>query len=102
MIDGLTQAQNSELLKLIKSTKTITKVVVFGSRAMGNYKPGSDVDLAIWGDSFGAMDAANFAAKLNEESRLPYKFDVVAFNAITSNVLREHIITIGKVIFERE
>ncbi len=102
MIDGLTQVQNSELLEFIKSAKAITRVVVFGSRAMGNYKPGSDVDLAIWGDGFGAMDAANFAAKLNEESRMPYKFDVVAFNTITSNGLREHIVNIGKVIFERE
>ena len=102
MIDGLTQTQNSELLELIKSAKTITKVVVFGSRAMGNFKPGSDVDLAIWGDSFGATDAANFAAKLNEESHMPYKFDVVAFSEIANNGLREHIVRIGKVIFERE
>jgi predicted nucleotidyltransferase len=29
--------------------ETIEKVIIFGSRAMGNYKKGSDVDMAIFG-----------------------------------------------------
>ena len=63
---------------------------------------GSDVDLAIWGDNLGSFDAVNLAIKLNEESTLPFKFDVVAYNTLSSSGLKEHIDTIGIVLFERK
>jgi predicted nucleotidyltransferase len=61
-------------LDTIKSTLkelAVQKIVIFGSRAKGNYKKGSDVNLAIIGDEKKA------AYLLNEETNLPYFFDVI-------------------------
>ena len=49
MIKGLTKEQNAVILREAERFEKMTRLVVFGSRAMGNQKHGSDVDLAVWG-----------------------------------------------------
>ena len=67
----------------------ISKVVVYGSRAKGNYKKGSDIDLAIVGNE------RKFSYYLNEETNLPYFFDVVNLEKLDNSIL-EHIKRVGK------
>jgi predicted nucleotidyltransferase len=73
----------------------IEEVVLFGSRAKGNYKKGSDVDLAIKGDRITYEITARFADCLNEEKPLPYFFDVVHYEAIAEPKLKAHIDRVG-------
>ena len=78
----------------------IEKMVVFGSRAMGNFKPGSDVDLALVGN-LAPNTVSRLSYLLNEETTLPYKFDLVEYSTISEPALKAHIDTEGKVLFEQ-
>ncbi len=88
---GLSQAE-MDTIRGVLNTLGVQKVVLFGSRAKGNYKKGSDVDLAIVGDE----KKASYV--LNEETNLPYFFDVVNLHKITNKNLIEHIHRVGQPI----
>jgi predicted nucleotidyltransferase len=79
----------------------IEKVIVFGSRAMGNHKKGSDIDLAILGSGVDFETTSRLHGKLNDELPIPYFVDVVNFNTIDVEELKKHIYEEGKVIFEK-
>ena len=55
----------------------IESVIIFGSRAMGNYKKGSDVDIAVKGKNVNHDVIGALHTRLNEELPLPYFFDVI-------------------------
>jgi len=86
---GLTQKE----IKQIKDTLNkieVNKIILFGSRAKGTNQKASDVDLAIDGDEKKAYYL------LNEESPLPYFFDVLNLAKIKNQNLKEHIKRVGK------
>lgn len=97
---GLSKTDFELLLSAIKDFPSVKKVTLFGSRAKGNYKPGSDVDLVV--DTVGdnlrvAVDLAN---RLNEETPLPYMFDVIDRRSINEQALLDHIERVGVVIYQ--
>lgn len=96
---GLTSSQYQELIKLISSLSEIETATVFGSRAKGTYKTGSDVDLAISGDNVSYTTISKLSYLLNEESVLPYYFDVINIGTVTSEALLVHIREFGVKIF---
>ncbi len=90
------------ILESFKEFPEITKVYIFGSRAMGNYKKGSDIDLAILGEKVDYEITSRLYRKLNEELPIPYFVDVVNFNSIKLEELKQHILTEGKLIYEKD
>jgi Predicted nucleotidyltransferases len=78
----------------------IREVVLFGSRAKGNYTKGSDIDLAIKGDRPMPEVALNLQAWLNEELPIPYMVDVVDYQSLTHQALIEHIDRVGIIIYK--
>ncbi len=98
---GLTEKQQDLINNATMEIPEIEEVVIFGSRAMGNYKKGSDVDIALFGKAVNRSIASKLSFVLNEELYLPYYFDVIAFNTINNEALREHIITFGEVFYHR-
>ncbi len=101
-IPGLSEQDCAEVEQVLKNLPKIERVWVFGSRAKGNFKQGSDVDLALEGVKldFDTIREASFL--LNEESLLPYQFDLVDKNNIESQELKEHIQRKAIVVYERE
>lgn len=87
----------SELVKFPE----VEKVVVFGSRAKGNYKSGSDIDLAIIGENCSDKTALNLNGLLNEEIPVPYHIDVVCYNQLKHTELKEHIDRVGITFYEQ-
>ena len=75
----------------------ITFVNLFGSRSKGTHAPGSDIDLALWGD-VDAVRAESIASEL-DELPLPYQYDVKAFHLIKLRPLREHIERVGIIVY---
>jgi predicted nucleotidyltransferase len=75
----------------------IVEVRLFGSRAKRTNSAHSDVDLALWG-SLSPLQAEAIAAEL-DELPLPYRYDVQAFDRITSTSLREHIERVGITLY---
>ncbi len=86
----------------ISCFEEIEKVVLFGSRALGNYKTGSDVDLAIYGADVDRKTVRRLSEQLNENYPLPYFFDVVDYNALENENLIKHIDAYGKFIFRKK
>jgi uncharacterized protein len=96
MIHGLTQEQTAAILMEARKFENLNRLVLFGSRAMGNYKRGSDIDLAVWGLDIDQV--RELKIRLNEYLSLPWKFDVVSFESISDPELQRHITENGKTI----
>ena len=88
---GLLELEINDILLCAKRFNCIEKIILFGSRAKGNYKQGSDVDLAVFGSKVGYCVINEFSYLLNEESSLPYFFDVINLSSIQSKALLFHI-----------
>lgn len=96
---GLIDSDLVFLSNLFQKYTSIDEVIIFGSRAKGNYKNGSDVDLAIKSQSIGNEELNAMDDALNENSNLPYKFDIVHYEKIQTPELKDHIDRIGKRLF---
>jgi len=88
---GITERSLEIVISAVARFPEVECALVFGSRAMGNYKPGSDIDLALMGSAVGVDTARRLSVILNEEEPIPYKVDVVAYSACESEELRRHI-----------
>jgi predicted nucleotidyltransferase len=89
------------LIHSFKKFTEVEQVMVFGSRAMGNYKQGSDLDLALFGSNIDLNLITQISALLNEELPIPYHIDVVHFETIELPALKDHIVEQGKILYKR-
>ncbi|NEP18322.1 MAG: nucleotidyltransferase domain-containing protein [Leptolyngbya sp. SIO4C1] len=96
---GLRDDDLAQIIEILKGFSDIESAVLFGSRAKGNYKPGSDVDLAIMGSKATLATASEVAYRLDEETLMPYFFDVVLYSALDEPNLKAHIDRVGIKIF---
>ncbi len=98
---GLSDQQRKEITDILTSYKAVEKAILFGSRAIDTYKEASDVDIAIKGQNADWSLAMTIQDHLEEETYLPFFFDVVAYGSVESEELRRHIDGKGKVLFCR-
>jgi uncharacterized protein len=95
---GLKPDDIQKIINVIHRYPQIYKAVIYGSRAKGNFKNGSDVDISI----FCSEKDINFriTGELNEETLMPYHFDVVNYLSIKNEDLKKQIDKFGVVIYE--
>lgn len=79
----------------------VERAVLYGSRAKGNYKPGSDIDLTLYGTELTSALCATIADAL-DDLLLPYTIDLSVFAELKQPELEEHIQRVGVVFFERK
>lgn len=96
---GLTEIQLNKILSVFSQYDSLDMVKLYGSRAKGNYRSGSDVDLAMFGDNFSHKDLTSLALQL-DDLMLAYTFDLSRFQDIESDELVEHINRVGITIYE--
>lgn len=99
---GLTPAHREIIASIFAKYPQIHQVLVYGSRAKGNYRPGSDIDMTI---SQGENLATDLLFKLMrdfDDSILPFFVDLSIFSQLTEPALIQHIQRVGKVIYQRE
>jgi len=72
---------------------------LYGSRAKGNYKPGSDIDLTLKGIGLDLKLINKISIEL-DDLLLPYTFDLSIYNAIDDPALIEHIERVGTTFFK--
>jgi predicted nucleotidyltransferase len=99
---GISDLSYTLLLEAFKRYGQVEEVILFGSRAKGNYKKGSDIDLAIKGKNCTASLALDIKGYINEELAIPYMVDVVDYNSLTHTELKEHIDRMGIVFYSRQ
>lgn len=92
---GLTQKELEILKKVFKKFDNITEIILFGSRALGTHKKASDIDLAIKGEvDINTLSKLKYI--LEEETNLPYFFDVVLYDNLENMELKKHIDKFGE------
>lgn len=79
----------------------VVEARIFGSRAMGNYKPGSDVDIALFGDK-PLSCTAKIGTILNEEQPMAFQFDVVDYSKIENPDFKAHIDEFGQALYRKK
>ncbi len=98
---GLLSRDMEYILKALKKYPEIESAYIFGSRAIGNYKKSSDVDIAIKGKTLDRRTVNRISDELNEVYPIPYFFDVIHYDIISSEELKKHIDEFGKLIYEK-
>ena len=98
---GFFNKQYNEIINILVGYPEIEKAVLFGSRAIGTWKEASDVDIAIYGEQADIFVAGRLKDHFEEETFLPFFFDIIAFNSISSEELKEHIRDKGVEIYRK-
>jgi len=96
---GLRQEDLAEIVMTLQKFSAIEEAIIFGSRAKGNYKKGSDVDIAVKGAGITHDVVLAISFALNEDSAMPYFFDIVHFEGISEKELSDHINRVGNCIY---
>lgn len=96
---GLTQIDCEKIRTVLSRNKNVEQVIVYGSRAKGNHKAGSDIDLTILGEV--TWQELNKLESDLDELCLPYQFDLSLFNQIDNLDLIDHIDKVGKVFYQK-
>ncbi len=91
---GLTQKELEILKSVFQKFDEINEVILFGSRALGTHKKSSDIDLAIKG-KVDINTLSKLKYTLEEDTILPYFFDVVIYDNIKNTELKNHIDEFG-------
>lgn len=98
---GIPENSMEMILQAIKRKPEIEKAAIFSSRAMGNHKNGSDVDIVLFGSSVTRKKVNDLNIELNEELPLPYYFDVICFDLPINQELKDSIIISCKIFYEK-
>ncbi len=98
---GLKDADISTIQSVLQQFPEVQSALIFGSRAKGNYRRGSDVDIAVKGEALSYRIILSITAELNEETLLPYHFDVLNYHTIDNQNLVDHIDRVGKIFYEQ-
>ncbi len=98
---GIYEKTYKLILEALESTNEIEAAFIFGSRAMGNYKKGSDIDIAVSGSNISPKVIMSLKSTLNEELPIPYFVDVIHLESTQNADLKEHIIKYGKKFFAK-
>jgi predicted nucleotidyltransferase len=91
-------------LKFIRSVLAdypeVERAIIYGSRAKGNYRKGSDIDMTLVGEGLDYRVLGAIAGRL-QESPIPYQVDLSIRQHIDSPSLLEHIERVGKVFYKQ-
>ena len=79
----------------------VEKAILYGSRAKGNYRASSDIDITLVGRALHYHDLLAIAGGL-DELLLPYTFDLSLYHQIDSEGLKDHIKCVGKPLYIRD
>lgn len=90
------KAQVIEEIRALAGEYGVEKVILFGSRARGDYKRASDIDLAVSGG-----DILRFALAVDEETSTPLRFDIINLDGKVCEELQAAIWTEGKILYEK-
>lgn len=89
-----------QIISILKCNPAVEKVILFGSRAIGSYKNGSDVDLLLIGEELELKDVLDASIQI-DDLFLPYKVDLILYDRIEEPSLLEHIDRVGITLYDR-
>ena len=99
MNHGLTKETVDKMVSVFIQFPQIEKAVLYGSRAKGNFKMGSDIDLTLYGENLSQHLLGDIADTL-DDLLLPYTVDLSIFDYINHHALCDHIERVGVVFYD--
>ncbi len=100
-IAGLSSDETEKIEAVFSGEPSIVEVVLYGSRAKGTYRPGSDIDLTLKGEGLTTSFLMSLAVKI-DDLLLPYEVDLSIYEHIENMDLIDHINRVGKVVYSNE
>ena len=100
MNHGLSEPAEERIRGVLAHFPEVEKAVLYGSRAEGTHRPGSDIDLTLYGSGLGQSLLARIDEEL-DDLLLPYQMDLLLFASLTHPALLDHIRRVGVVLYER-
>lgn len=97
---GLSEKTIKIITELFKKYDQIDRVIIFGSRARGNFKNSSDIDLAIFGTNIDFKFIRHISAEL-DELPTPYSFDVLNYSDVENNEIKTNIDKDGVIFYQK-
>lgn len=97
---GLKPEVITQINQIFAEYPEISKVILYGSRAKGNYKNGSDIDLTLISDRLNHRQLLQIQNQI-DDLLLPYSIDLSIFSSIDNLHLIEHINRVGITFYER-
>jgi len=91
---GIDQSDFKRLIDVISSNNKVSEAILFGSRAKENYKNYSDVDIALKTNDLTFDELLDIKVML-EDLMLPYYIDVLDYDKIKNQNLKDHINRVG-------
>ena len=101
MNHGLRDATVRKIQQVLAGFPEVEKAVLYGSRAKGNYKPGSDIDLTLFGEELDERVMSRLYWAL-DDLLLPYEMDLSNFTDLRHPALIDHIRRVGVVLYDRK
>jgi predicted nucleotidyltransferase len=98
---GLTEHTLQLIINCISNFTAIDSAVLYGSRAKGNFKDGSDIDISLKGKNLTLKDVLKLENEI-DDLLLPYKFDISIYQQINNQDLIEHIDRLGIEIYNKK
>lgn len=98
---GLSDKTLETVRAILATCPELEKALVYGSRAMGNYRTGSDIDITLIGAQLN-MDMLFKLVRLFDESNLPYMVDLSIMANINNPNLIDHIKRVGQVLYQQD
>jgi predicted nucleotidyltransferase len=101
MKHGLNGATVDRIRSVLSTFSEVDKAILYGSRAKGTHKRGSDIDLALFGSDLDETILCRISNAL-DDLLLPYKIDLSIFANISNPNLLGHIERVGLVLYEKQ
>ena len=98
---GLDPEIHRRIKNEIAKFKQIERVLIYGSRAKGNYRNGSDIDITLIGEGLDLIDTIYPLRDALDELYLPYTFDISIFSQLDNPEFISHILRVSKVFYQR-
>lgn len=97
---GLKETQINQIISVFANYPAIYKAILYGSRAKGNYREGSDIDICLVGDKLNLGMLLRIETEL-DDLLLPYSLDISIFDKIENQELIQHIKNVGIILYEK-
>jgi len=97
---GLEDHIIEQIAHVLEEQPKVDKAYIFGSRAKGNYRPDSDIDIAVKGFELSVEDILRMSAAMDKPG-IGYAVDLVDYDSIKEEALREHVDRVGVEIYSR-
>ena len=96
---GLSETVIKELQDVFRRHANIKKVLIFGSRSKGNYRAGSDIDLAVIGNDIDYNQLLSILCEI-DDLELLYSVDLLDYQKKKGTSIGDHIDRVGQVFYE--